>query len=297
MQFGPAGNSRRFYDEGNKRSEQAFPWLHSMGLTAYEYSMGRGVHLSKETARAIGVAAQSHSIRMSVHAPYFINCASPDPENREKSIGYLQQAAQAACWLGADRVVFHVGSPGRLNRKEAMALSRDTIARAHEALDARGLGEIALCPETMGRISQMGTLDEVLSLCKGDERLIPALDFGHLHVIGLGALNSEEDFRMVLEKLVAALGYERAKHFHAHFSRIEFTTKGEKRHKNFSDPGYGPDFRHLAPVLLSMGLEPVIICESAGDQADDAAEMLRIVREFKTAQEASRDCRRDSDMV
>ena len=99
MQFGPAGNSRRFYDEGNKRSEQAFPWLHSMGLTAYEYSMGRGVHLSKETARAIGVAAQSHSIRMSVHAPYFINCASPDPENREKSIGYLQQAAQAGLVL------------------------------------------------------------------------------------------------------------------------------------------------------------------------------------------------------
>ncbi len=96
--------------------------------------------------------------------------------------------------------------------------------------------------------------------------------------------------------MVDELGYERVKHFHAHFSRIEYGPRGEKRHVNFSDPGYGPDFRNLAPVLLSMGLEPVIICESAGDQADDAAEMLRIVREFQ-ARGAFEDCERGLDMV
>ncbi len=297
MQFGPAGNSRRFYDEGFKQSLQAFPWLHEMGLTAFEYPMGRGVRLSRETAQAIGQEASNYSIRMSVHAPYFINCASPEPERRKKSIEYLLQAARAASWLGGDRVVFHVGTPGRLDREEAFELARATIAEAHEALDGEGLSAIALCPETMGRPSQLGTLDEVLSLCLGDERLIPALDFGHLHVIGLGTLNSEADFRAALQKMVDALGFERAKRFHAHFSRIEFGPKGEKRHMNFSDPGYGPDFRHLAPVLVEMGLEPVIICESAGDQADDAAEMLRLVREFKAGLPSNRDCERAPDMI
>ncbi len=122
MQIGPAGNSRRFYAEGFKKSEQAFSWLHALGLTAYEYSMGRGVHVSGDTARAIGAEASRYGIQTSVHAPYFINCASPEPEKRRKSIDYLLQAARAALWLGADRVVFHVGAPGRLDREERWSL-------------------------------------------------------------------------------------------------------------------------------------------------------------------------------
>ena len=297
MRFGPAGNSRRFYDEGFKRTEQAFCWLHDLGLTAYEYSMGRGVHLSEETARAAGREAQKYGILTSVHAPYFINCCSPDAGRREKSVGYLMQAARAAAWLGAERVVFHVGAPAHQEREAAMNLARATIDQAHASLDAAGLGAITLCPETMGRMSQTGTLDEVLSLCARDSRLIPALDFGHLHAIGQGALNSEADFGAVLQKMVDALGLARAKHFHVHFSHIDFGPKGEKRHMNFSDAGYGPDFRRLAPVLVEMGLEPVVICESAGDQADDAVEMQRMVREFKQDPAAFRDCERMPDMV
>ena len=296
MQFGPSGNSRRFYDEGYKKSEQAFSWLRALGLTAFEYSMGRGVHLSKETANTIGAEARKHGIRVSVHAPYFINCASVEPERRLKSVDYLLQAARAADWLGADRVVFHMGSPGRLDREDAMDLTRETLENALTALDAAGLAHITVCPETMGRVSQLGTLDEVLSICKAFDRLLPALDFGHLHVAGLGTLNGESDFRAVLQKMVDELGYDRVKHFHSHFSRIDYGPKGEKRHMNFSDPGYGPDFRHLAPVLLDMKLEPVIICESAGDQADDAVEMMRLVGEFQ-AQGGVRDCEQGSDMV
>lgn len=296
MQIGPAGNSRRFYEEGFKKSEQAFAWIHALDLTAYEYSMGRGVHLSRETALHIGAEARRYGIRTSVHAPYFINCASAEPEKRAKSIDYLLEAARAADWLGADRVVFHIGSPGRLGRDAAMDLAKETITAALEALNAAGLSHVTVCPETMGRVSQLGTLDEVLGMCKAFDCLLPALDFGHLHVAGLGTLNGEADFRAVLQRMVDELGYDRVRRFHAHFSRIDYGPKGERRHMNFSDPGYGPDFRHLAPVLLGMKLEPVIICESAGDQADDAAQMLRIVREFQ-AQRGVRDCERGSDMV
>ena len=243
----------------------------------------------------VGAEARRYGIRTSVHAPYFINCASPEPEKRAKSVDYLLQAARAADWLGADRVVFHIGSPGRLDRDPAMALAKETIGAALEAMEGAGLA-VTLCPETMGRASQLGTLDEVLAMCSALDALLPALDFGHLHVAGLGALNSASDFRAVLQKMVDALGYGRVKRFHAHFSRIDYGPKGERRHMNFSDPGYGPDFRHLAPVLLDMKLEPVIICESAGDQADDAAEMLRLAREFQ-AQRAKQDCERESDMV
>ena len=297
MRIGPSGNSRRFYEEGFERSEQAPAWLRAQGLSAYEYSMGRGVRLSRETARAIGSEAAANDIRMSVHAPYYVNCASDDQERREKSVEYLLQSARAALWLGADRVVFHVGSPGRLNRKTALTLAQRTIDQTLEALAAEGLSPIALCPETMGRLSQLGTLTEILSLCRAETRLIPALDFGHLHVIGQGTLNTEADFRNVLTAMIDALGHERARHFHIHFSHIEFGPKGEKRHMNFIDPGYGPDFRLLAPALIELRLAPVIICESAGNQADDALQMLQIIREFKQRSGEGRDCEPETDMI
>jgi deoxyribonuclease-4 len=296
MKFGPAGNSTRFYEEGYKRSEQAPAWIRAQGLEAYEYAAGRGVMISEKTARAIGEEAAKNGIAMSIHAPYFINCASAELARREKSIDYLLQAARAADWLGARRVVFHIGSQGKLERQAAFAFCEDTILRAHDVLDAQGFSHIALCPETMGRISQMGTLDEILALCAQNARLIPTLDFGHLHTINLGALNAEADFRAVLEKLVGALGHARARHFHAHFSRIEFGPKGEKRHVTFSDPDYGPDFAHLAPALVEMALEPTIICESAGTQADDALEMKRLVDKFRQNRRAQ-DCTPATDMV
>ncbi len=171
MQIGPAGNSRRFYAEGFKKSEQAFSWLHALGLTAYEYSMGRGVHVSGDTARAIGAEASRYGIQTSVHAPYFINCASPEPEKRRKSIDYLLQAARAALWLGADGWYSTWARPGGWTA-ESDGACEETIEKALDALDAAGFSRVTLCPETMGRISQLGTLDEVLSLCKAFDRLL-----------------------------------------------------------------------------------------------------------------------------
>lgn len=271
--FGPAGNCERFYEEGHKATVEAPGWLAAQGLNAYEYSAGRGVTLSEKTARAIGEQARLHGVTLSLHAPYYINCATPDPLKREKTLQYLLSAAQACHWLGGERVVFHVGAPTTLSRAEANRRAFATVRQALAMLDEAGLGHIHFCPETMGRPSQLGTLKETLDLCRTDPRLIPTLDFGHLHTMGLGALNTQADFRRVLEQLISALGHDRARHFHAHFSHIEFTAKGEKRHMRFSDPGYGPDFQLLAPLLHEYRLEPILICESSGTQADDALAM------------------------
>jgi deoxyribonuclease-4 len=273
--FGPAGNSERFYEEGHKATVEAPAWVAAQGLNAFEYSAGRGVSLSEATARAIGEEAKAHGVALSLHAPYYINCATPDPEKREKTLGYLLASARACHHLGGERVVFHVGAPVGRPRAEANRRAADTVLEALAQMETLGLGHIRLCPETMGKASQLGSLEEVLDLCLLDERLIPVLDFGHLHARDLGALNTQADFRAVLDKLIAALGTERARHFHAHFSRIAYMDKGEKRHMRFSDPGYGPDFALLAPLLPEYNLEPVIICESNGSQADDAMMMKR----------------------
>ncbi len=273
IRFGPEGNAQAFYEEGYKSSIEVPQWLAAMGLNAYEYPCTRGVRLSEKMARKLGENAKKWNIALSVHAPYYINLATDDEEKRLKSIQYILQTLQVAQWMGAERIVVHTGACAKMTREAAMGWAEKTLRMAIREADQAGFDNIHICPETMGKINQLGTLEEVLALCKLDERLLPTVDFGHLHTRGLGCLNTKGDFAAVLNVLEQELGWERAKKFHSHFSRMEYTKGGEKRHWCFSDTQYGPDFEPLAELLAKRQWEPVMLCESAGTQAQDALEM------------------------
>lgn len=272
--FGVAGNSDSFHAQGHKASVEAPKWLHEFGLDAYEYQCGKGVLIGAETAAEIGSEARKYGIKMSVHAPYFMNLANPDPERREKTVGYALQSCAAAVPLGATRIVIHSGSLMKRTREEALSIACETMKLIVDACDEAGYGGITLCPELMGGVNQLGTLEEVMELCKVDDRLIPCIDFGHYNARNNGVLRNEEDYADLLDVMERELGFERVCHFHSHFSKIEYTQKsGEVRHLTFEDKVYGPDFAPLARMLVSRGYEPTIICESAGTQAEDALAM------------------------
>ncbi len=276
--FGPAGNSNSFYEAGNKSTVQAPAWLHTMGLTAYEYQCGRGVRVSAESAIALREAAAQYNVAVSLHAPYFISLASAEPEKRDNSIRYILESARAVTQMGGTRIVVHPGGLGGLSRAEATQLASQTLHRAQEALDAEGLFAVQICPETMGKINQLGDLDEVLTFCRIDERFLPCIDFGHLNSRTLGGLNSKEAFAALLDRLHNDLGEERAGKFHAHFSKIEYTKGGEKRHLTFADTVFGPEPAPLMSLIRERGLTPTIICESDGTQAEDACTLLALYR-------------------
>ena len=276
IRFGPAGNSDSFYAQGYKASWQAPGWLRGMGLSAYEYSFGRGVQLKEDMADKIAGFARENDIAVSAHAPYFINLANPDPEKREGSFRYIADSARLVTRLGGDRVVVHVGAMMKLEREEAIQNCREGIREAYLRLDDLGLSQVHLCPETMGRPSQIGNLKETLAFCLMDERLIPCIDFAHLHALGHGGLNSTEDFAAVLDEIEATLGLERSRRMHVHFSTIEFGSSGEKRHRTFADEKFGPRFEYLAPLLKERGYEPRVICECHGTMAEDAKTMMEI---------------------
>ncbi len=250
-----------------------------MGLDAFEYSFGRGVRLGEAAANKIGAEAAAHKVALSVHAPYYINFATEEEKNIEGNVRYLLKSATAAKWMGARRVVFHAGSLGKSSRAEAMARTKAALADALKVLDDEGYGDIEICPETMGRIKQIGDVDEVIDMCRIDERLVPAVDFGHLHARDRGALKDEADFAAVLDALENGLGGYRARRFHVHFSRIEYTAAGEKMHRTYAETEYGPDFDPLARLIVKRKLEPIIICESRGMMAEDAVELKRIYTE------------------
>ena len=273
IRFGPAGNDEAFAAEGHRSTLEAPAWLRETGLSASEYQCGRGVRISEPSARALGEEADRCGIALSLHAPYFISLASAEPEKRENSIGYILDSARAVTQMGGSRIVVHPGGLGGRSRAEATELAVETLRRAQKALDEAGLSAVRICPETMGKINQLGDLDEVLTMCRVDERFCPCVDFGHLNSRTQGGMNSAEAFASVADAIADRLGEERGRHFHVHFSKIQYTAGGEKCHLTFADTAYGPDPRPLMELFAKRRLSPFVICESAGTQAADACQL------------------------
>lgn len=276
--FGPGGNSRSFYESGHKTTVEAPDFVRSLGLGAYEFEAGNGITAGETTLRKIGDAARAAGVELSLHAPYYISLSGTDPEKRLKSVEYIQKSLAAAELLGADLIVIHCGSAGKISREEAMRLSADTLQKTLEAV---GDTKIKLGIETMGKRNQLGTLEEVLTLCRMDPRFAPVVDFGHLNARECGGLFPDADaYRRVFDAVANALDGDTAKYMHCHFSKIEFTSAGEKRHLTFADTVYGPEFEPLAEALAKDGLCPRIISESAGTQSEDALAMQNAYRKF-----------------
>ncbi len=273
ISFGPGGNSNSW---GKRKFPQDLPgYLAGFGLNGYEVECGRGVRLSANTIALLPSLAEQHGINVTLHAPYYISLSSVEEETRMKSVDYILQSAEAARAVGAKKIVVHSGSCSKISREEATALAFDTLKRAQAALDEAGYSDIIICPETMGKINQLGTLEEVVQLCGADERFLPCVDFGHLNARTLGGISSREDYARILDYIQHKLGFERLSNMHIHFSRIEYTTGGEKRHVTFADTQWGPDYKPLIEEIHSRKLQPSIICESDGTQAEDVAEMKR----------------------
>ena len=271
--FGPAGNSESFTKMGYKHSLQVPEYIEKMGLDAFEYQCGRGVRISEKAAMEFGAACRAKNITLSLHAPYYISMSSLEEEKRLNSIGYILDSAKAIKAMGGSRVIFHSGSCAKMPRETALAKAVDTMQRIMNALDENGLGDITVCPETMGKVNQLGSLSEVMALCKVDERIIPCIDFGHLNARDLGCIKTMDDYKNIIETMENEIGTDRTKVFHSHFSKIEYTTGGEKRHLTFEDTLYGPDFEPLMEIIARKNLSPTIICESDGTQGIDAAQM------------------------
>ena len=271
--FGPGGNSEAFKLAGGKSTLDAPAWLSKIGLDAYEYEAGNGIVASAPMLKAIGERAREYDIKVSLHTPYFISLSGVEEEKRLKSIKYIADSLDAAKLLGAKTIVVHTGSAAKISREEAMRLAADTLVRTLSSVDTYGI-KIGL--ETMGKINQLGTLSEVLELCKIDSSLVPVVDFGHMNARECGGVFvTSDDYMRVFDEIDKALGAEVATNLHCHFSKIEWTAAGEKKHLTFADEIYGPAFEPLIEAIVKNSLTPTIISESAGTQSDDALSMKK----------------------
>ena len=226
--------------------------------------------MTDEKARSIGAAFAAAGVEISVHAPYFINFANPDDDMAQKSYGYVLDSAKMCKLMGGKRIVFHPSTQGKVSRFEAVEKTKERLHILAEYIRLNNMEDLYFCPETMGKEAQIGTVEEIVEFCKIAPFYIPCVDFGHINAREQGSLKTVEDYQSRLEYMIAELGREKMQNFHVHFSKIMYGKKGEIKHLTFADETYGPNFEPLAVALKNVGLEPFIVSESDGTQAEDA---------------------------
>jgi deoxyribonuclease-4 len=261
--FGPAGVPPSFRARKANLTDVS-RLLSEEGLDAFEYQAvrwGAKPQIRREEAEKLGREAEKFDVLLSVHGSYFINFCG-NKEVVDASRQRLLACATAAEWMKSYIVVFHPGFYGKNAPKDVLKNCVEALKEVANAMDTLGIKNVKLGPETMGKPSQFGSLDEVLSLCEEVEQTQPVVDWAHLHARDRGRFNTIGDFRKVVEEIEKRLGSEAVKNMHCHFTKVEFTDKGEKQHHTIEEAGYGPDFEMLAKVIVEFKLNPVLISES-----------------------------------
>jgi len=258
VRFGPAGNPLDF-----KGPTIEVPiYIKEEGLDAYEYQGVRGVRIKEDAARELGKNAKENDVYVTLHGPYYINLASDKKETFRKSKERLLESMRTAMWMGARKVIFHPGYYGEKSSDEALKMCIEALKEVVEMAKAEGIKGVLLAPETTGKPSQVGSLNEILTMCEEVELVCPTVDWAHIHAREQGLIKGRKEYEKILSEIEKRLGSDVLRDLHCHFTKVEFTEKGEKTHRLLSEKEFGPPFEPLAEIIVEWDLKPVIISES-----------------------------------
>jgi len=271
VRFGPAGLPLGYHG----KSTQVCGYIKDRGLGAYEYQATYGVRINKQSAVLLKENSDKYDIRISMHAPYYINLGSNKDEVIERSKERLVQSARAAEWMGAYRIVFHPGFYTKYTPTEAMEKLNKAVIELTEQLKSLGIKDYTFAPETTGKKSQLGSLEEIIEICRSHEKFEPTVDFAHLHARCDGLLKDKNDYGKIFELLENELGL---KILHSHYTHIEYTDKGERRH-HILGKEYGPPLEPLLDEIIDRGWKMTLICETPLRE-DDALIMQEKYRDI-----------------
>jgi len=278
MHFGPAGKPTTMKSGDYVKAIEVVAQL---GLDAIEYEAVRGVRISEAKARRIREAAEKYGVIVSMHAPYYLNFAALEEETRRKSLERMKAAVRAASWMGAYAVVFHPGYyKGHESRESAVKLVVESLRPLIEFMEQEGIRGVWIAPETTGKSSQVGSVEDVIEICLGLGKYCrPCVDWAHLYARSEGGYVTSVDHVVeVIEKIERELGGWAVKPLHTHFSRIEYGRGGEREHHTLAEEEYGPEWRIVCRGYRETGVEGVVISESPILE-QDALVMKRICEE------------------
>jgi len=262
LRFGPAGIPLRAKARSTK---QGVLEVKALGLDAMEIEFVRRISLTEQSAREVAAIARELDVALTVHAPYYVNLASPDKSKAEASAQRVYQSAVIGYAAGAWSVCFHAAYYMGKGSEEVYSIVKEALKGIIAKLKDEGV-EIWLRPETTGSPTEFGTLDELLKLSSELEMVMPVIDFAHLHARSNGAFNSYEEFSDVLSRIEDALGREALGNMHIHVSGIEYGEKGEVRHLNLRESDF--EYEDLVRALKDFNVKGVLISESPNLEED-----------------------------
>ena len=257
MRFGPAGVPLQC---PSSSTYEGIKCTKALGLDAMEMEFVRGVRMKQGLAKEINSLAKELDVKLSSHAPYYINLATKDKEKAKRTFFHIYSSAKITHFAGGYITVVHPGYYQQLGKEEAYRLVKKRLEEIVERLKQERIKTL-IGIETMGKVKAFGKIDEVLSLSQEVEQVYPVIDFAHLRALQISSFKKPEDFVKIIEYFENGLGSKFAKNLHIHFSEIEFTEKGEKNHLVLGTK-YEPDYRAFLKACVEQGYKGVVISES-----------------------------------
>ena len=251
---------------GNKGYEAGFQILNEMNLDGLELEFVRGVRISDKSREAVGTTDKV----ITAHAPFYVNLNAREEEKVEASVQRIIETADVTNSLGGYSITFHagfyLGQDAELvynNIKSQIKIITDTLAESNNKIWIR--------PETTGKATQWGDLEEIVRLSKEFETVLPCVDFSHLHARYNGISNTYDEFCAIFDKIGTKIGSYALENFHAHIAGIEYGAKGEKKHLNLEESDF--NYKDLLKAFKKFGVKGAVICESPN--IEDDAKLLK----------------------
>jgi deoxyribonuclease-4 len=265
--FGPAGVP---HSASSRSTLDGVPQVRKLGLGCMELEFVRGVRMSPEVAKQVRALAEKHSVVLTAHGPYYINLNSQDSAITNASIKRILETARIANVCGVFSITFHAAYYMALQKEKVYEIVKTHLRNITRTLNGEGI-KLWIRPETTGKSTQFGEVDEIIKLSQEVKQVLPCVDFAHLHARSNGKLNSYKEFCSILEKLEKSLGRQALDNMHIHMSGIEYSEKGEKKHLVLKDSDM--NYKDLIKALKDYRCKGCVINESPNLEED--AELMK----------------------
>lgn len=246
---------------------EAFDIIEEMGLDGLELEFVHGVRMNPETREKVKTIRAEKNLVLTAHAPFYINLNSKEEDKVEASAARIVETAAVAGEVGAFSITFHAAYYMGKDKDTVFNQVKTQIVNINKIIAKENIN-LWIRPETTGKPTQWGDLDEIINLSKEFENVLPCIDFSHLHARSAGEYNTYDEFSQIFEKLGKELGDYAINNFHGHLAGIDYGAKGEKKHLNLEESDM--NYKDLLKVMKEFGVKGALVCESPNIE-DDAA--------------------------